>query len=129
MAASKIMYLLILILATASVIRSFKINHPIFYVKIKTALSAKKITVRKVSDDDHIKLGINEWPVWGCDVSTFPWTYYETETALILSGKVIVTPTDGDAVEIQSGDLVTFPEGMRCVWDVKEKLKKHYYFS
>jgi len=27
------------------------------------------------------------------------------------------------------GDLVTFPAGLSCTWDVKKALRKHYQFS
>lgn len=47
----------------------------------------------------------------------------------ILEGRVTVTPTKGGgAVTVGKGDLVTFPEGMSCTWDVHEAIKKHYKF-
>jgi hypothetical protein len=27
------------------------------------------------------------------------------------------------------GDLVTFPTGMKCTWDVKVPVRKHYRFG
>eukprot|EP00611_Tribonema_gayanum_P000837 TRINITY_DN1062_c0_g1_i3.p2 TRINITY_DN1062_c0_g1~~TRINITY_DN1062_c0_g1_i3.p2 ORF type:complete len:123 (-),score=11.73 TRINITY_DN1062_c0_g1_i3:546-914(-) len=67
---------------------------------------------------------------WGCDVSKFPWTYDEAETAYVLEGEVTVTPSDGrDAATFGKGDLVTFPQGMQCVWDVKKAISKHYRFG
>lgn len=39
----------------------------------------------------------------------------------MLKGRVVVTPDDGgEPVEVKAGDLVTFPAGMSCTWDVKE---------
>ncbi len=36
---------------------------------------------------------------------------------------------NGEAlVEIEKGDFVTFPEGLGCVWDIKEPVKKHFNF-
>jgi uncharacterized protein len=78
------------------------------------------------------KLGVRGWSTWGCGVSIFPWTYSDTETSYILQGKVVVTPSPSngsDAVTIEAGDLVVFPEGLSCVWDVKEPIQKHYNFS
>ena len=51
-----------------------------------------------------------------------PWTYDDTETEYILEGEVIVTPTTdpSSAVTVGPGDLVTFPSGMSCTWDVKK---------
>ena len=37
-----------------------------------------------------------------------------------------MTPSSGEPVHLQSGDFVTFPKGLSCVWDVKEPIKKHY---
>jgi len=37
-------------------------------------------------------------------------------------------PAGGSPVEVQAGDLATFPAGMSCTWDVKEAISKHYNF-
>ncbi|CAL9766316.1 unnamed protein product [Musa acuminata subsp. burmannicoides] len=68
---------------------------------------------------------------WGCSPSKFPWTYVAKETCYLLQGKVKVFPEGhGDEfVEIQAGDLVEFPEGMSCTWDVSVTVDKHYYFD
>ncbi|KAI5397750.1 hypothetical protein KIW84_063535, partial [Lathyrus oleraceus] len=65
------------------------------------------------------QLGVRQWPKWGCPPSNFPWTYDATETCYLLEGKVKVTPSGAnEAVEIAAGDLVVFPKGMSCTWDV-----------
>ncbi|CAL9136950.1 unnamed protein product [Musa acuminata var. zebrina] len=68
---------------------------------------------------------------WGCSPSKFPWKYVAKETCYLLQGKVKVFPEGhGDEfVEIQAGDLVEFPEGMSCTWDVSVTVDKHYYFD
>eukprot|EP01041_Mallomonas_annulata_P013603 gene13603-28891_t len=67
------------------------------------------------------------WPTWGCGVSKFPWTYGDSETCLLIKGKVTVTPTDGRApVTLTAGDMCTFPAGMSCTWDVSEAIMKYY---
>lgn len=47
----------------------------------------------------------------------------------LLAGKVRVTPENGDAVEFGAGDMVSFPEGMSCTWEIKEAVRKHYKFG
>ncbi len=42
----------------------------------------------------------------------------EQETCYFLEGSVVVTPANGEPVQIGKGDLVTFPEGMDCVWEI-----------
>lgn len=76
------------------------------------------------------KLGVSQWSIWEKEVSKFPWHYDEKETAYILQGEVVVTPNNGgDAVTIRAGDLVVFPAGLSCQWDVKQDLRKHYKFG
>jgi hypothetical protein len=75
------------------------------------------------------ELGIRNWPIWTCDPSTFPWTYSEKETCLILEGDITVTPDSGEPVRFGVGDLVIFPEGMSCTWEVHKAVKKYYRFG
>jgi len=32
-------------------------------------------------------------------------------------------------VTFGKGDLVTFPRGLSCTWDIRNPVKKHYNFS
>ena len=57
---------------------------------------ASSITVTPNPDPAQLQsLGVMSWPTWGCEVSTFPWTYEEQETCLLLEGDVTVTPDGG----------------------------------
>ncbi len=76
-----------------------------------------------------IELNIRDWPTWTCEPSTFPWTYDEQETCLLLEGQVTVTPDGGNPVQFAAGDLVVFPAGMSCVWQVHQSVRKHYRFG
>ncbi|MGR0482457.1 MAG: cupin domain-containing protein [Candidatus Electronema sp. V4] len=75
------------------------------------------------------KLGVRSWAIWTKEVSSFPWHYDEQETCYFLEGSVVVTPENGEPVQIGKGDLVTFPEGMDCVWEIQEPVRKHYFFG
>ena len=75
------------------------------------------------------KLGCKSWPIWEKEPSTFQWHYDEKETCLILEGKVTVTPTGDEPVTFGEGDLVVFPQGMNCTWNVLESVRKHYKFG
>ena len=70
-----------------------------------------------------------QWPTWGCDASSFPWSYGSQETCLVIEGEALVTMDDGTVVELRPGTLATFPAGSSCVWDVTQALTKHYSFS
>lgn len=74
-------------------------------------------------------IGVYDWPIWSKEVSVFPWTYDQNETCYLLEGLAIVTPDGGEPVEIREGDLVKFPRGMSCTWDIREPVEKHYDFS
>jgi len=74
-------------------------------------------------------LGVTDWPIWAKEASKFPWTYSETETCYFLEGKVIVTLKNGKSVKMGKGDLVTFPSGMSCTWEILSAVKKHFTFE
>ncbi len=90
----------------------------------------KKIeVVKKAGAEKQKEEGVRDWPVWSCGVSQFPWSYEEREVCYFLEGEVVVTPDGGEGVAIGAGDLVTFPEGMKCKWEVKKPVRKHYKFG
>jgi uncharacterized protein len=74
-------------------------------------------------------LGVSSWGIWTKEVSTFPWTYDEREVCYLLEGEVTVTPAGGTPVRIAKGDLVTFPAGMSCTWEICQPVRKHYRFG
>lgn len=75
------------------------------------------------------QLGVVNWGIWEKEASKFPWTYDSQETCYFLTGDVIVTPDGGQPVQMGKGDLVTFPAGMSCTWEIISDVKKHYYFD
>lgn len=85
-----------------------------------------KIIVEKPSPEKLAALGVTRWPTWSKEVSQFPWSFGSQEIAYILEGEVTVTPNGGEPVSFTVGDLVTFPAGMSCTWNVKKALRKHY---
>ncbi|WP_321323653.1 cupin domain-containing protein [Thiomicrorhabdus sp.] len=84
--------------------------------------------ISQPSEQQLAELGVLDWPIWEKEASSFPWTYDMKEVCYILQGLVTVTPEQGDAVTIKAGDLVTFPRGMVCHWDIAEDIRKHYQF-
>ena len=84
------------------------------------------IDVREPSREELEEMGVFDWPVWEKGESRFPWTYGEKEVCYLLEGRVTVEPENGEPVTIEAGQLVTFPEGMNCTWDIHEGVRKHY---
>jgi hypothetical protein len=66
---------------------------------------------------------------WSKETSVFAWEYDATETCYLLEGEVEVTTESGEKVAFGAGDLVTFPKGLRCTWDVRKPVRKHFRFD
>ena len=87
-----------------------------------------QIRVEKLNASELRTRGVLSWPIWTKGVSRFNWHYDQQEQCYLLEGKVTVETPEGK-VSFQKGDFVTFPEGLSCVWDVCEPVKKHYNFG
>lgn len=85
------------------------------------------IVIKRPDGDEIRKRGILDWPVWEKEVSRFDWEYDGDEECLILEGEVDVE-AGGKTYRIKEGDFVTFKKGLRCVWDNKSDIRKHYNF-
>jgi len=88
-----------------------------------------KIKIEKPDAGKLKNLGVDSWPIWEKGVSRFDWSYDEQETCYILEGKAKVEPEEGEPVEFQAGDLVTFPKGLNCIWEISSPIRKHYKFG
>ncbi|MCD6134765.1 MAG: cupin domain-containing protein [Candidatus Omnitrophica bacterium] len=88
-----------------------------------------KIKVERPAPQKLQELGVSRWPVWEKEVSRFDWYYDTQEVCYFLEGKVVVEEEGGEKVEMGKGDLVTFPPGLECVWDIKKAVEKHYNFG
>ena len=84
------------------------------------------IIIRKPTDREIVAMKTK--PVWTCEVSEFDWRYDSEETCLIIEGDVTVK-YGSKSVSFAAGDLVVFPQGLSCVWQVKKAVKKHYMFK
>lgn len=94
----------------------------------ETSMSPIKVE-RQPAEQRLEELGVRGWSIWTKEVSTFPWSYDDSETCYFLEGEAVITPDGGKPVHIARGDLVTFPAGMRCTWDVRSAVRKHYRFG
>jgi uncharacterized cupin superfamily protein len=92
----------------------------------KSSAGKKIIRVEK----NRRKEEFQNWPVWGCAQSTFPWTYGQTEQCYILKGKVTVIPDENpeEAVTLEAGDFAEMQKGLSCTWDVLEDVSKNFKF-
>ena len=56
-------------------------------------------------------MGVYEWAIWKHEIAIFDWTYDKDETCYFLTGEVIVTPENGEAVSLKKGILSLFQQG------------------
>ena len=89
-----------------------------------------KMKKKTPSEDDLDKLKVKSWGTWSKEESEFDWSYEDTETCYILDGEVEVTDSEtGEKIDFKTGDLVQFEKGLKCVWNVKKPIRKHYSFD
>ena len=73
-----------------------------------------------------IQYGIKSWPIWECEPSKFKWHYHDREICLVIEGQATISTQNGESYFISAGDLVEFPAGLDCEWEVTKSIKKHY---
>ncbi len=85
---------------------------------------------KKIPTEEELKkLDVESWGIWTKEKSIFDWSYSDIETCYILEGEVEVTSNDGKKINFSKGDLVQFPKGLNCTWNVKKPVKKYYNFG
>ncbi len=91
--------------------------------------TVKDVVVKKPTEEETA--ACKGWPIWTCEPSKFDWDYTQSETCLVLEGEVTVSdrPEGEESVSFGPGDIVVFPVGLKCIWDVKGAVRKHYNFS
>jgi uncharacterized cupin superfamily protein len=70
--------------------------------------------------------GDQEVGVWECTPGPSHWTLETNEAVHILSGRMTVTPDDGQPQDIGPGDTAVFPRGWRGSWQIHERIRKLY---
>jgi len=88
-----------------------------------------KVEVRKPSREELTELGVEAWPIWEKEASSFDWHYDQREVCYLLEGEVSVKLASGETINFAAGDLVTFPKDLSCKWCISKKVKKHYNFG
>ncbi len=87
-----------------------------------------KLKKKKPTEEELKALGVRNWGVWSKEVSSFQWEYDTQETFYVLEGEAEIS-SENEKITFKEGDLVTCHAGLKCMWDVKRPLKKHYRFG
>ncbi|CAD5193641.1 uncharacterized protein LOC135630944 [Musa acuminata AAA Group] len=95
------------------------------------ATGSLAITVERNPPEARLlELGIKSWPKWGCPPGKFPLKFDAQETCYLLKGRVKASVKgSSECVEFGARDLVIFPKGLSCTWDVSVAVDKHYKFD
>lgn len=86
-----------------------------------------KFIIKNLTENEIQTRNIRKWPIWTKEISRFPWYYDSDEECLILEGEFNVE-TDEGLFSVKPGDFVIFKKGLKCVWDIKKPVRKHYNF-
>jgi uncharacterized cupin superfamily protein len=87
------------------------------------------IKVEKATPEKLQALDVERWGIWECEISSFEWEYDEKETCWLYEGRVTVTTDAGEKVHFGAGDIVVFPKGLKCTWDVNQPVRKRFHFG
>lgn len=64
--------------------------------------------------------------IWECTPGRFEVNYSWDEMTYVLEGLVSIEEEDGTIRQFKAGDVVHFPVGLKCTWEVHETIKKVY---
>lgn len=84
-----------------------------------------KIEVDRPDNDELKEMGVASWPVWEHDEDKIEMFYDKAEQCYIISGEATIV-SEFETLVIKPGDLITFPAGLECVWDIDVTIRKHY---
>lgn len=80
-----------------------------------------QFTSWKLEDDNGLRCGL-----WQCTPGKWSMTYDVWEYVHILEGFAVITPDNGEPVELRASDSYILRVGLRCTWDVKETVLKEF---
>ncbi|MGI9228129.1 MAG: cupin domain-containing protein [Gammaproteobacteria bacterium] len=67
--------------------------------------------------------------LWRCEPMTFEYEFPGDEIFQVLQGKLLVETSDGDKVNLQEGDLISFDKGIKSTWTIQSSFKKFFVIS
>lgn len=79
-------------------------------------------TVPFTSEDGRVLSG-----VWEADPGLSRWEFLDRgEVILVLSGRMVVTPDEGESQVLSAGTAVAFPVGWVGTWEITEQIRKFF---
>lgn len=87
-----------------------------------------KIEIDRLDLEELEELQINSWATGEYDEEKLEVFYNKTEMCYIVSGEATIV-TEFESVIVKTGDFITFPAGLECIWDVDTKIHRRYIFE
>ena len=84
--------------------------------------SVSKTRVMGTSQDGHFRSGISSFQGGQGSIDSYP----VDEFMFFIKGGVILTSTDGMALQVRTGEAVYIPKGWKGTWDSKRGYTKFY---
>ncbi len=78
-------------------------------------------TVQHKTEDGKVLSG-----TWKATVGTYHATFAEYEFVHMISGRIIITPDGGEAVEVGPGDAFVVEANFKGTWEILENVVKHF---
>jgi uncharacterized cupin superfamily protein len=88
-------------------------------------MSEKIVVERQISLARQTELGVQGWPTWKDGVGSRQLDYDAAEKSYLLDGAARLKMADGEAIDVEKGDLVIIPAG-QCQWEVHRQIRRHY---
>jgi len=67
--------------------------------------------------------------LWRCKPMTFEYEFPGDEIFQVLQGSLLVEISDGEKVNLQEGDIVSFNKGLKSTWTIQSSFKKFFVIS
>ena len=67
--------------------------------------------------------------LWRCEPMTFEYEFPGDEIFQVLQGNLLVEILDGNEVNLQEGDIVSFNKGIKSTWKIQNSFKKFFVIS
>jgi uncharacterized protein len=87
-----------------------------------------ELEIITLDDAEITRRGIRNWPVWEKKACRFPYIYQQEEHCFFLEGEVNIETASGKFT-LKAGDFAIFRKGLKCIWDIRQPVKKHYNFE
>jgi uncharacterized cupin superfamily protein len=89
-------------------------------------LDSTQFKRRKATEDTKRK--ISAWEIWECNDPQFSHDYDRTVTLYVHEGAAVLTFSNGETVDLQSGDTLTVQSGASANWVISEPIRNSYCY-